>query len=901
MTPERWPRVKELFLAAAALPPDRRAGLLEVEPDDRIRGEVAMLLAQHERSGTPLDPPSMLGPWRIVSPIAEGGMASVFLAERADGQFRKTVALKILRMGIIGADAMARFDVERQILAELDHPNIVRLLDGGIAPDHRPWLVMDYVESGNIVDYAAEKRLSGQRSIELFTPICGAASYAHRHRVLHRDIKPGNILITREGVPRLLDFGIAKWLDAEEGRDPTSTVTRRFTALYASPEQIRGEAIDATTDVYSLGVVLFELLSRKTPYDAAGLPPYEIQRRVCEEPLDLSSLAPGIGAVVAKATAKEPAKRFQSVDQMLSAIHDAGLVGRRFFVLTGRRKAALAIGATAVAAAAGLTFRGASPAALPSSRNPVLAGRLLALESGHEDYPDLSNDGSWLVYAGTGDAGRSDPGLRLFRFGHSEPPRRITTESDLSPRWSPDGRRIAFARQRGTGAWSLMVLKAPAGEAVEIAPMQGIHLDWVSNRELIFIDRKTSSDPFAVFLIDTESGKRRQLTSPPAGSWGDQYCAGSPDRSQLAFVRYSNRGRGDVYVKAFDNGTPVRLTHHDSWLNGVAWTPDGGELVYAASGVWRMPVQGGKAVRIYPFGEMPRIRRMPGGGSWKLLLCNRSRPVIMVEAASGESGTLQLRQPLNWAAGQESPAFAPSGRGFAFSSNRLGAFNIWLKEDGSGEARRLSNSNSVHAQRLRWSRDGGRIAYVHHDKLRSSIRVIALASGRDLPLSKNERHDDVPSWSADGEWVYFRSDRSGRNEIWKVRATGAEDPLRVTHGGGIEAQEEPSGGGLLIVKSHDSGPLYRLAPSGAERRLTPQLDITAGFWDVTPSGIYWVEMGTAGNRLSWLDWATRRRKVIGSLPFNTLIPQLSARADARAWLFARQSRRSQIIELDLPR
>src|SRR5690606_20871585 len=214
--------------------------------------------------------------------------------ERDDGQFRKAVAVKLVRRGLEDPQALRRFRHERQILAALEHPNIDRLLDGGVSDDGRPYLVMEHVEGEPLDRYCDARRLPVEARLALFTAVCEAVRYAHRNLVVHRDLKPGNILVTGDGTVKLLDFGIAKLLEADDDADDvplTRTGLRPMTPEYAAPEQIRGEAVTTATDVYALGVVLYELLTGRRPYTAATTSLYETERAVLEQAPERPSTA----------------------------------------------------------------------------------------------------------------------------------------------------------------------------------------------------------------------------------------------------------------------------------------------------------------------------------------------------------------------------------------------------------------------------------------------------------------------------------------------------------------------------------------------------------------------------------------------------------------------------------
>src|SRR5262245_38366032 len=234
----------------------------------------------------------LIGNYRVLHEIGRGGMAVVYLAERADGHFEQRVALKCLQFNPEGETTRAHFAQERQILASLNHPGIARLIDGGITGENVPYLVMEYVEGLPIDRYCDEHRLSLEDRLRLFMKVAEAVEYAHRHLIVHRDLKPSNVLVTADGVVKLLDFGIAKLLDPDalpHTAPPTREMSRLMTPQYASPEQVLGGTITIATDIYQMGLLLYELLTGWIPYDVRGRTPLDAMRVICEtEPTRLS-------------------------------------------------------------------------------------------------------------------------------------------------------------------------------------------------------------------------------------------------------------------------------------------------------------------------------------------------------------------------------------------------------------------------------------------------------------------------------------------------------------------------------------------------------------------------------------------------------------------------------------
>jgi eukaryotic-like serine/threonine-protein kinase len=375
MTPEHWQKVEELFHLSLEREASQRAAFLDeaCAGDPDLRGKVESLLAYDEQESDFLERPASevrghwldedqhvpmtgrrIGPYQVTREIGHGGMGAVYLAVRADDQYQKQVAIKLIKRGMDTKTILRRFRTERQILANLDHPHIAKLLDGGTTEEGLSYFIMDYVDGLPIDRYCDTQKLTTVERLRLFRTVCSAVAYAHQNRVVHRDLKPGNILVNAQGVVKLLDFGVAKLLHPEASSKTTGStaaVLRPMTPEYASPEQVRGSVITPASDIYSLGVLLYELLTGHRPYRVQSRTPQEIERVICEEepekpstvisrieeapdlgrPLTPASvsqtregqpeklrrrLAGDLDTIVLMALRKEPERRYGSVEQL---------------------------------------------------------------------------------------------------------------------------------------------------------------------------------------------------------------------------------------------------------------------------------------------------------------------------------------------------------------------------------------------------------------------------------------------------------------------------------------------------------------------------------------------------------------------------------------------------------
>jgi tetratricopeptide (TPR) repeat protein/tRNA A-37 threonylcarbamoyl transferase component Bud32 len=350
LTPPTWQRIKTLVADALERPAEEREAFVTAAcgPDEALAREVLSIVRAAALADAYLEGPiglstastasgARIGPWRVVRPLGHGGMASVYLAERADAEFTQRAALKLVRGGFVDDVLRRRFDDERRILASLEHPHIARFIDGGATADGVPYVTLEYVEGVRIDEFCESSQLVLRETLALFRQVCSAVEYAHQRLIVHRDIKASNILISADGTPKLLDFGIAKLIDPAAMQQQTRTLLRVATPASASPEQLRGEPVTTATDIYSLGVLLYRLVTGVSPYRGPLTSDVDLLRAVCEEtPIAPSRLIAGptsaapaarwlrwgrsddLDHILLKALRKEPERRYLSVEQFSS-------------------------------------------------------------------------------------------------------------------------------------------------------------------------------------------------------------------------------------------------------------------------------------------------------------------------------------------------------------------------------------------------------------------------------------------------------------------------------------------------------------------------------------------------------------------------------------------------------
>jgi Tol biopolymer transport system component len=896
MKPERWKQVDELLEAALECPADERASFLDqaCSGDEDLRREVESLLISDGQAETFIESPparvaaelfsarqpkpgERIAHYEILSLIGAGGMGEVYLAR--DTRLGRKVALKLLSPSLTADPKLkARFFREARLASALDHPNVCTIHEVGQS-FHLMFIAMQYVEGVTLTRLIGSRPLKLDALLSISLQAADALAAAHDQGIVHRDIKSDNIIITPRGQVKVLDFGLAKMIDDSGTRagDAASKLTGTGivmgTPCYMSPEQARGEGADNRSDIFSLGVVTYEMATGEVPFKRTYMA--ETMNAVINEPHPPvtrfnQELNAGLSAVIDRALSKDPAERYQNIGEMLV---DLRQVGRATGFLGSNDSSGAVIPnvplirpsgwrwswAMATLGVSLLVVLGLWFSIRPSSPLPQASLRTTPLTAyvGEELLPAFSPDGKQVAFAWNGEKGDNfDIYVKQVDTGT---PHRLTTHpaDDSFPAWSPDGNHIAFRRHTSDSDAVFLIpsLSGPERKLADLFPrllgysVGGDGLRFSSDGKFVAVpDKDSERDPFSIVLISVETGEKRKVTSPPAGSTGDNTPVFSPDGRQLAFCRISGQGVEDIYVMPAEGGEPRRLTFDSRFVRDVDWTADGRDIVFIShragdAGLWRVPASGGTP---------ERLMTAVGYNISRLSIARRGERLVYAQqfldsniwrveltGTKGKAGAATML--ISSSKYDSAPQYAPDGKRITFRSDRSGAFEIWTSEADGSNPIQVTNFNGPQTGSPSWSPGGRQIAFDVRQDGNPDIFVVSADGGKPRRLTDDVAEEIAPSWSRDGRWIYFESNRTGSTQVWKMPADGGE-AIQVTKEGGSAAFESIDGKFLYYTKGHNVPGIWRAPVEGGEETLVLNTH-KSGYWSawtVVEEGIYFL-------------------------------------------------------------
>ncbi|HJU63274.1 MAG TPA: protein kinase, partial [Candidatus Binatia bacterium] len=807
--------------------------------------------------------------YRILKKLGAGGMGEVYLAE--DTTLNRHVALKLLPHDHTqNEERLRRFKQEAKAASALNHPNILTIYEVGEA-DGQHFIATEFIDGETLrASLRRTGKMNTSEALNVVVQVASALAAAHEAGIVHRDIKPENIMLRRDGYVKVLDFGLAKLtetvapqpVDTSGPTMPlalTETGVVLGTAQYMSPEQAAGKKLDGRSDIFSLGAVLYEMVTGERAFSGDSLMA-TLAAVLNQEPKPLPTrVPPDLVKVILRCLRKDPTRRYQSMADLRVALEDLreeSCVGRPVHRLSRWHWIGAAL--LLILLVVGLFMW--QPWRAPQDAEPLRAITLTTLP-GVERYPSFSPDGNYVAFTWNGP--KQDNTNIYVQQINAGSALRLTTDrqSDHNPVWSPDGRWIAFLRgEPGKSELRLIPpLGGPERILAEVRPrevlLRPVGLAWCPDSScLVVTDSPGEGKPDALFVVSFETGEKRQLTYPRPPAVGDTYPAVSPDGSWLVFRRNgAPLFNGELYGLPLGNGVtavgePRRLTLAELDADYPTWLPDSKEILFSAKGsLWRLAVPGENTPARLPFvgedGLMPVVSRPQPGRPVRLAYARSFADYNIWRVETSAPGATASSPPvvtISSTREDSMPDLSPDGRRVAFTTTRSGEWEIWLADRDGSNAVQLTSLRGPTAGYPRWSPDGELIVFHSNSGGQWDLYVIFAAGGKPRNLTSHPALDAFPSFSRDGQWVYFSSNRTEKNHIWKVPVSGG-DAVQVTNSVGYAPSESPDGASIYYVQTMDTpSPLWRVSIFGGEPVKVLE-GVVLGNFVLRERGIYYIE------------------------------------------------------------
>jgi len=859
-----------------------------------------------------------LGSYTIVAPLGVGGMGEVYRAR--DSKLERDVAIKILPLHFTSnPDRRARFTREARVLATLNHPNIAAIY-GLEEFEGTSALVLELVEGRTLADRLEHGPLPLPQALAVARQIADALDAAHEKGIVHRDLKPSNIMLQGPGVistsdvrAKVLDFGLAKPTGQRLEDDSTMSIGGTAIGLivgtpaYMSPEQARGLPVDARTDVWAFGCVLYEMIASRPAF--RGATTSDTIAKILEYDPDWQALPastpPSIRRLLTRCLEKDPKRRLHAVADANFELDEALAAGKTAIAAGEPRSTFRAGRWLVVATAAALILAAGVWRWWPSGPDNLPPARVMPLTSyqGIEASPTFSPDAKQVAFSWDGEKGDNED-IYVVIVGADNPlPITRHPARDVSPAWKPDGGQIAFARME-SGRASIYLVSPLGGSEQKLAdfsafPYSGAgpietadpRLAWSPDGRWLAVTRVMSGSETGVFLV-AQDGSTEVLLKAKAP---DDYRMAlfSPNGADLALI---NDGFVEVAKVAGTNrpaldGAPRRLTSYLGYVAGLAWTADGQSLLFGRSRypapdppyLWRLPASGDRTPERIDLAGVASYPSVSAAGS-RLAFVRRGLNIDLFRLEEGNSPEAFLASTSN----EQDASFSHDGSRIAFASDRTGeGHEIWIAQADGSNRRSLTNGTHKPEGSPRWSPNGDRLAFdgLGDDGLRH-VYLIDPAGGQIQTIpSKPGFRDQVPSWSRDGNWIYFGSNRSGRPEVWRAPAAGGN------------AQQVTTTGGEYAFESWDGRTLYYLRPTNGVQTLFAMpvaggserpMGIQVTFWNYVPAehGLYYMPL-RQGQRppfayeVRFLDSNTGQSRLVHSVRLADAGPGLTVTPDGK--------------------